>query len=50
MDNFSKQLNDVYAELSTSPEGLTAEEAKTRLEKNGKNELDEGKKKSFLAK
>ncbi|MEG1509809.1 MAG: calcium-translocating P-type ATPase, PMCA-type [Clostridia bacterium] len=50
MDNFSKQLNDVYAELSTSPDGLTAEEAKTRLEQNGKNELDEGKKKSFLAK
>lgn len=32
---------EVYEELSTSPEGLSDEEAEARLEKHGKNELEE---------
>ena len=34
-------LDTVYAQLGTSPEGLTSSEAKTRLEQYGRNELEE---------
>ena len=33
-------LDTVYEKLSTSPEGLTAAEAKVRIEKYGRNELE----------
>ncbi len=36
--------------LQTTESGLTAEEAKARLEKDGKNELREAQKRSFIAK
>ncbi len=40
--------DDVFEKLSTSPEGLTKEEAESRLEKYGKNELEEGEEVSPL--
>lgn len=43
----SKSVDELYSELNTSKEGLTSEEAKTRLLRDGKNELDEGKKKTI---
>lgn len=44
-----KKLDVCEKELKTSyEEGLSSEEAKARLERNGKNALDEGKKKSIL--
>ena len=33
-------LDTVYEKLSTSPEGLTSAEAKARIEKYGRNELE----------
>lgn len=36
--------DDVFEELSSSPDGLSKEEADTRLEKYGRNELEEGEK------
>ena len=45
-----KKLEECEKELKTDfEEGLSSEEAKTRLERNGKNALDEGKKKSILS-
>ena len=45
-----KSIEECEKELKTSCEkGLTAEEAKIRLERNGKNALDEGKKKSIFS-
>ncbi len=40
--------DDVFDKLSTSPDGLSEEEAKSRLEKHGKNELEEGEEVSPL--
>lgn len=39
----SMQINDVYDDLKTSPNGLTTEEAKARLRKYGANKLTEKK-------
>ena len=38
-----KELKDLYKELNTSAKGLTAQEAKERLEKYGPNEIKEKK-------
>ncbi len=35
----SKSVDEVYTELGTEPEGLSSEEAKKRLEKEGRNEI-----------
>ena len=47
--NWSNLTPDaVFEKLSTSPDGLTQEEAESRLEKYGKNELEEGEEVSPL--
>lgn len=44
----SYNLEDVYAKLNSSATGLTQEEAEARIQRYGKNELDEGKSKSWM--
>jgi len=44
--NFS--LKEVYDKLNTSEKGLTSEEANARLQRNGKNALEEGKSKTWI--
>lgn len=41
-------LQEVYEKLNTSEQGLTAEEAQARLERHGKNALEEGESKTWL--
>lgn len=43
-----KQNEELYCLLESDPRGLTAGEAKTRLEKYGENKLKEGKQKGVL--
>jgi len=43
-----KQKEELYSLLESDPRGLTAGEAKTRLEKYGENKLQEGKQKTVL--
>ena len=43
MDYYSKDLNEVFSDLNSSGSGLTAAEAKKRLEEHGKNKLAEAK-------
>lgn len=51
MKFYDAAANSVIEEVKTSAEsGLTAAEASERLSKNGKNELDQGKKKSMFVK
>jgi len=45
---YQRQIKDIYDELNTSPDGLSSEEAKKRLEKYGPNKLQEKKKVSPL--
>ena len=45
---YNFRLDDVYAKLNTSEKGLTAEEASARIQRNGKNVLEEGKSKTWL--
>ena len=40
-DWFAMKQDDVYAQLSTAPEGLSDEDARNRLEEYGPNKLDE---------
>ncbi len=49
MKFYSSETQDVLKELDTTENGLTSSEAEARLEKNGKNKLVEGKKKSLFA-
>jgi len=42
------KFEEVYEKLNTSEQGLTQEEAQARLERHGKNVLDEGKSKSWI--
>ncbi len=49
MKFYSAEKQDVLKELDTAENGLTSSEAAERLEKNGKNKLAEGKKKSLFA-
>ncbi len=43
-----KKINEVYEELSSSPEGLASDEVAKRIEKYGPNELIEVKKKTVF--
>ena len=49
MKFFNQTIEEVRDELNTSFDGLTSDEAASRLEKNGKNKLAEGKKVSIIA-
>lgn len=48
MKEYLKETSDVLSELQTSENGLSADEAKLRLERDGANRLQEGKKKSLI--
>ena len=43
---YSKSKEDVLKELSTTIEGISTAEAKARIERYGKNEIQEGKRKN----
>ena len=47
---YVKTTEEVFEETQSSASGLSLKEAKTRLEKNGKNELASKKKKSGFVK
>lgn len=47
---YLESQEDVLAQLDTSVDGLTSDAAKQRLESYGRNELEEGEKRSFIAK
>ena len=44
-----EKISDVFSELSSKREGLSTEEARSRLEKHGRNKLAEGKHVSLIA-
>ena len=44
MKEYLSSFEDVLKEQSSSPDGLSSQEAAKRLEKYGKNKLKEGKK------
>ena len=48
MREYLKPSDEVLAQVNSSESGLTAMEAKTRLEQNGKNKLKEAKKESLI--
>ncbi len=48
MKEYLKSFEEVLEDNKTSVNGLSSEEAQSRLEKNGKNKLKEGKKESLL--
>ncbi len=48
MKEYLKSVADVMQEQNSSENGLTSQEAASRLEKNGKNKLKEGKKKTII--
>ncbi len=48
MKYYTEEYSTVLSELDSCENGLTNEEAATRLEKNGKNKLKEGKKVSLI--
>ncbi len=48
MKEYLKSIHEVLSENNTSENGLSATEAASRLEKNGKNKLAEGKKESLI--
>ena len=48
MKEYLKSTAEVLKEQSTTENGLSSEEAALRLEKNGKNKLDEGKKETLI--
>ncbi len=48
MQEYLQTADEVFREVQSSQDGLTSAEAAKRLEKNGKNKLQEGKKKSLL--
>lgn len=50
MKEYLKETGVVLDEVKSSESGLTAAEAESRLEKNGKNKLAEGKKESIIHK
>ena len=49
MNYFDQDIKDVYQNLGTSENGLSEKEAEKRLKQNGKNILEEGKKKTKLS-
>lgn len=48
MQEYLHSTEEVFAEVKSSENGLTAAEAEKRLSENGKNKLQEGKKKSLV--
>lgn len=48
MKYYCSEIDDVLVETKSSRTGLSSEDAEKRLEENGKNKLDEGKKDSLL--
>ena len=44
MKEYLQRTEDVLKELSSTPNGISSKDAEERLEKNGKNKLDEAKK------
>lgn len=48
MKEYLKTVNQVFDEIGSTENGLTSSEAASRLEKNGKNKLAEGKKESLI--
>ena len=50
MKEYLRSSAEVLEEVSTSLDGLSSDEAATRLEKNGKNKLIEGKKEPLIIK
>ncbi len=48
MKFYLEQTEQVFDHIKSSSEGLTSAEAEKRLSENGKNKLDEGKKKSLF--
>ncbi len=48
MKHYLHSADEVFGAVSSSPAGLTEAEAAKRLEANGKNKLEEGKKKSAV--
>lgn len=48
MKEYLKSTEDVLKELSSTTSGISSKEASERLEKNGKNKLDEAKKDGIL--
>lgn len=45
---YNYKLDDVYEKLNTTEKGISSAEAKARLERHGKNLLDEGKSKTWI--
>ena len=50
MKEYLRSSAEVLEEVSTSLDGLSSDEAASRLEKNGKNKLIEGKKEPLIIK
>lgn len=48
MKHYLSTPEEVFKETGSSEKGLTSEQAQKRLEENGKNRLEEGKKKSVI--
>ena len=48
MKYYLQEIAEVFKNISSSENGLSSAEAEKRLEANGKNKLDEGKKKTIL--
>lgn len=48
MKHYLSTPEEVFKETSSSEKGLSSEQAQKRLEENGKNRLEEGKKKSVI--
>ncbi len=49
MKHYLHEVNDVFAEVKSSEQGITTAEAEKRLQENGKNKLAEAKKASMLS-
>ncbi len=49
MKHYLHSVDEVFGHVASSETGLTGQEAQKRLEENGKNKLDEGKKKTMFA-
>ncbi|MBQ8028927.1 MAG: cation-translocating P-type ATPase [Clostridia bacterium] len=48
MKHYLHPVDEVFEHVSSSEQGLSSSEAAARLEKNGKNKLEEGKKKTIF--
>lgn len=48
MKHYLSSVEDTFNEVRSTDDGLSSAEAKKRLEENGKNKLDEGKKESLI--